>query len=148
MVDRRFAPLIVVVVALVAVAGCSSNAPPGTSAGATPGGSVRSSASVMGTAFVEALSKGEFTAASEMADAAMQAATPISALQSTWNDLLAQYGPVRSIGQATTSQQASSTLVSVPVHFARATVTLGITVIATGQVGAIHVGTVEAAPSG
>jgi len=96
----------------------------------------------IGTAFVEALARGDWAGAQVMEDPVMAAAVPASKLQQLAQLLAAQYGAYQSIGSVTATPQAFGTIAAVPVTFANATVTLNVSVNSAGQVGGFHVGTV------
>ncbi len=79
----------------------------------------------------------------------MLAAAPGPKLGQLWQAFVAQYGSFGAIGSATTAPQAPYTIVSVPVTFAKASVTLTVTVTSSGQVAGFHVAAVApASPAG
>ena len=151
---RRSIPLALLSLALVSCSSGSATpsapaapsgpgAAPGSSSGA-PSASAANAASVA-TAYLGALSRSDWSGAAAMEDPTMAAAAPASALYQIAAGLVAQYGAFGSIGSPTSSPVSGNTLVSVPVSFANATVTLNVAVTASGQVSGLHVAAVSTA---
>jgi dienelactone hydrolase len=140
----RCGSIIVVLASLVLAACTSSNlSPPG------PVGSGGDRATT-GRAFIEAMSRQDWTGAAAMMDPALAGADAASHLQQTGAMLVTQYGAFESIGSVTTTPEDTGTTVGVAVNFAHATVTLNVSVNAAGQVVGLHPGavvTASAAPA-
>ncbi len=106
-------------------------------------------AASIGRVFIEALSRGDWTAAQAMEDPAMASAAPAAKLQQIIQALAAQYGALGAIGNVTTTSAPPYTVASVPVSFANATVTLDVAIDGSGAVSGLHVGAVApASPAG
>ncbi len=117
--------------------GATPSLNPGAAASApafSPGGPVAA-----GVAFIDALSRGNWSGAEAMEDVTMAAAAPASKLQQIAQGLTAQYGLFGSVGNAATTVGASGTLVDVPVTFASAVVTLEVALDGVGRVAGLHV---------
>ncbi len=129
------------VVALVSV-GCGSQATesPSHAPSASP------DAVSIGYAFVAALAAGDGQSAQALEDTAMLNAAPAANLLAIWQQLLAQYGGLQTLGRPVATSQPPYINVSVPATFAQATVTLLVTVSTSGQVAGFHVGAVSTAP--
>ena len=121
----------------------SATAPGAAAPSAVPGAS--GDPASIGRAYIEALSRGDWTGAQAMEDPVMGAAAPASKLQQIVQSLVAQYGAFGAIGSVSTTPAASGPLVAVAVSFAHATVTLNVAVSTAGQVIGLHVGAVAAA---
>jgi pimeloyl-ACP methyl ester carboxylesterase len=131
---------LVVVLASLVLAACTSSKP-------SPSGPSGSGAdpAVIGRAFIEAMSREDWTGAAAMMDPGLAGANAASHLQQTGAMLATEYGAFQSIGSVTTTPQDSGTTVGVAVSFANATVTLNVSVNAGGQVVGLHPGAVVTA---
>ncbi len=144
--------LIVTLVAVSVLAGCGSTSVAPSPAGA-PGGTAGAPTATggdpasIGRAFIGALATGDDAGAEAMEDAAMRAAAPAASLGQLWQQFVARYGAFQGIGGVTTTVQAPYTIAAVDTNFAHSTVTLTVTVAASGQVAGLHVAAVAPAPS-
>ena len=134
---------LITTVFLIAILAGSSTA---ALAASPPAGAGQDAASV-GTAFIEAIARGDGAAAEALEDATMRGAAPAAALAQLWDQLVAQHGAFDRIGAVTTTAQAPYTIAAVPVRFANDIVTLTVPVDATGHVAGLHLAKVESVPS-
>jgi dienelactone hydrolase len=150
MLRRRLA--LVLLVYVVAACAATTPSPSGPAASTGPSPSASADPAAIGRAFIDALSRGDTASAQAMEDPAMLAAAPGPKLGQLWQGLVAQYGSFVAVGSVSTQSQPPYTIAVVPVSFAQATVTLTVTVAASGQVGGLHVAGIgpasSAAPSG
>ncbi len=148
---RMLLRMLLVVAASVVLAACgpaplpSAEETPMESPSAAPSTSAAPSAAATdptatGTAFVQALARGDMAAAEAMEDATMRAAAPAAALTQLWAQITGQFGAVGGVGQAEAKDQPPYVNVTVPVAFEKATVPLIVTVSGDGLVAGLHLG--------
>jgi len=102
----------------------------------------------VGRAFIDALSRGDFSGAQATEDEAMRAAAPAAALGQLWQQFEAQFGAFERLGAVGTTAQAPYTIATVETVFANAALALNVTVDGAGRVAGLHVGKVTSASPG
>ena len=90
--------------------------------------------------FLDALARGDTTAAEALEDATMRQAAPAAALSTLWSQLEAQFGAFGAFGAAESAAAAPYTNVTVQASFANAIVPLIVTVTTEGLIAGLHLG--------
>lgn len=144
---RLLGRVTVVLVASVVLAACGTSSSSSLTSTTIPGASSGADTAAIGRAFVDAISRGDAAAAEAMEDATMRSAAPATKLAEGWQALVVPCGAFQSLGAVTTGTQPPYTFATVETNFAKATVSIQVTVDASGKVAGLYVGQASA-PSG
>jgi fermentation-respiration switch protein FrsA (DUF1100 family) len=99
--------------------------------------------------YVDALARGDTTAAAALEDDTMRSAAPAAQLATLWNQIVAQFGVCQGMGEIQTTPNPPYVVAVIDTSFANAVVPLQVTVDASGRVAGLHLGTptTQASPS-
>lgn len=144
--------LLLIVLFVLGLGACASgeeSPSPDTSSAPSPSsGTDGGDPPAVAAAFLEALARGDTTAAEAMEDDTMRAAAPAATLAQLWDQLVGQFGTFSELGGSASSEQGAHTNVTVQGLFTDATVPLIVSVDPDGKVAGLHLGAPEPADSG
>ncbi len=104
-------------------------------------------ASALAIQLLDHLDAGEYAQAEAMFNAQMAQAVPADKLQAVWESLPAQAGEIQGRGEAASIQQGDTTLVKIPLHYAKASLVAKLAIDAEGKIAGFLIQPDDAPPA-